>query len=193
MMSASIPQRPNQANFYNVVCGGTWLNREQYAQAQADYKTNVNQFVDKQAQQSFMAWLDQADKMAHAPGNQPELSSANDSVYGQALTATVTLINTPTVRTRFSVIYTTINQNLQALFNTFKALVNPAMMSQLFVAQLANVQRSNDKYATRSDGPKTEKEREALETDLFEKNKSKFFTTHRVKETEETVLDSQQG
>jgi hypothetical protein len=37
-MTRTAPPPPNRGSFYTVVCGGTWLDRDKYAQAVVDYK-----------------------------------------------------------------------------------------------------------------------------------------------------------
>ncbi len=53
---APIPP-PSMSNFYNVVCNGTWLNREQYNQAQADYRGNSRAETQKQDADNWMQWV----------------------------------------------------------------------------------------------------------------------------------------
>jgi hypothetical protein len=38
IMTRTAPPPPNRGSFYTIVCGGTWLDREKYNQAVADFK-----------------------------------------------------------------------------------------------------------------------------------------------------------
>jgi hypothetical protein len=42
----SSPQQPQQSQFYNVVCGGTWLNRSQFNDAVAQSKTDNRLYTE---------------------------------------------------------------------------------------------------------------------------------------------------
>jgi hypothetical protein len=42
----SAPQQPQQSQFYNVVCGGTWLNREQFSSAVMQSKTEQRLYTE---------------------------------------------------------------------------------------------------------------------------------------------------
>ena len=48
MMMAPTPLPPKQSDFYNIVCNGTWLNRSQFSQAQADFRESDNKFKNEQ-------------------------------------------------------------------------------------------------------------------------------------------------
>jgi hypothetical protein len=50
MGQSSPPTAPQRSQFYNVVCGGTWLNRAQYDDAVAQNKSATAVFTDQVAQ-----------------------------------------------------------------------------------------------------------------------------------------------
>jgi hypothetical protein len=185
MMMAPAPLPPKQSDFYNIVCNGTWLNRSQFSQAQADFRESDTKFKSEQLAQQNKDWFQQS-----AEANPFAVAfSANRAGANAATTAVALLPQTSPFLAEARGFYSKLSENLaQIRLNLSLALIRtvemPKLMTQGFLALFAVAFFSGRKNLTTSTGTAKTDEQEAIMKAADDKRESpKIFNTNVVKAT----------
>jgi hypothetical protein len=185
MMMAPAPLPPKQSDFYNIVCNGTWLNRSQFSQAQADFRESDNKFKNEQLTQQNKDWFQQS---AGATSNPfaTAFSANRAGANAVALSPTVLPQTSPFLEEARG-FYSKISENLaQIRLNLSSALIKtvevPKIMTQGFLALFAVAFLSGRREFTTSTGDaKTEDQKAILKKADDERKNPEIFNTNVVR------------
>ena len=186
MMMAPAPLPPRQSDFYNVVCNGTWLNRSQFSQAQAEFKATDNKFQNEQLTQQNKDWFQQ---QATATATNPFAQAFVNSSVGVAVALPPTVPQASPFVDEARGFYAKLAENMAQIRSglslaLIKTVEMPKIMSQGFMALLAVAFLSGKKELTTSTGKAKTEDQEAIMKEADdEREKPKLFNTNVVKAT----------
>ena len=188
MMMAPAPLPPKQSDFYNVVCNGTWLNRSQFSQAQADFRESDNKFKSQQLAQQNKDWFQQSAEASSNPFSAAfSANRAGANAVATAVALSPTVPQTSPFLEEARGFYSKISENLaQIRLNLSLALIKtvemPKIMTQGFLALFAIAFFSNRKDLTTSTGNSKTEDQEAIMKEADDKRESpKIFNTNVVR------------
>ena len=188
MMMSPAPLPPKQSDFYNIVCGGTWLNKSQFSQAQADFRAADGQAKSEQLSQQSRDWYQQTE------GLNPFSAAfaTNRVVASNALNARTVPVTVPQASPFVEEargFYRRVAENIEQIrtaTNTalLKTAELPRIVSQGFLALFAVAFLSGRKEATSSTGDaKTDEQKAILKEAEDLREMPKIFNTNKVQAT----------
>ncbi|MCX5921252.1 MAG: hypothetical protein NTW61_08055 [Candidatus Melainabacteria bacterium] len=183
MMMAPAPIPPKQSDFYNVVCNGTWLNRSQFAQAQAEFKTTDNKFQSEQLTQQNKDWFQQQS----IANSNPFAKAFATSTVGAAVALPPTVPQASPFVDEARGFYSKLADNMSQIRSSLslaviKTVEMPKIMTQGFMALFAVAFLSGKKEATSSTGKMKTEDQEAIMKEADDTRKMpEIFNTNVVK------------
>jgi ribosomal protein L12E/L44/L45/RPP1/RPP2 len=181
MMMSPSPVPPKQSDFYNIVCNGTWLNRSQFSQAQADFRQTDTVFQNQQLAHQNKDWFQQQTRVG---ANSPLATAFTNA------TARLPLLMMPQVSPFVDEargFYAKLAANIEQIrINLSVALMKtvelPKIMTQGFMALFAVAFLSGKKEATTTTGRSKTEEQEAIMKEADDQREQpKLFNQNVVK------------
>lgn len=185
MMMAPAPLPPRQSDFYNVVCNGTWLNRSQFSQAQAEFKATDNKFQNEQLTQQNKDWFQQQSVASANPF--AAAFSANRAGVANAVALPPTVPQASPFVDEARGFYAKLAENMAQIRSglslaLIKTVEMPKIMTQGFMALFAVAFLSGKKELTTATGKAKTEDQEAIMKEADdEREKPKLFNTNIVK------------
>jgi hypothetical protein len=182
MMMAPAPLPPKQSDFYNVVCNGTWLNKSQFSQAQAEFKADDNKFQGERLTQ-------QSKDLFQSTASANPFAAA----FATSKAGSVAVVNLPPTVPQASPFvdeargfYTKLADNMAQIRSglslaLIKTVEMPRIMTQGFVALFAVAFLSGRKEATNAKGStKTDTEEAIMKEEEDIRQLPKMFNLNKV-------------
>ena len=187
MMMAPAPLTPRQSDFYNIVCNGTWLNRSQFSQAQAEFKATDNIFQTEQLTQQNKDWFQQ--QSVASENLFATAFSANRAGVANAVALPPTVPQASPFVDEARGFYSKLAENMAQIRSglslaLIKTVEMPKIMTQGFMALFAVAFLSGKKELATSTGKaKTEDQEAIMKSADDQRENSKIFNTNVVKAT----------
>jgi hypothetical protein len=189
MMMSPAPLPPKQSDFYNIVCGGTWLNRSQFSQAQADFRVADGQAKSEQLSQQSRDWYQQTE------GLNPFSAAFTANRVSNALNARPVPVTVPQASPFVDEargFYRRVAENIEQIrtaTNTalLKTAELPKILSQGFLALFAVAFLSGRKNTATSTGDAKSDDQKAILKEAEDlREMPKIFNTNKVQATSNT-------